>query len=199
MKIKICGITHPDDAAQAVLCGANYIGVVFSKSSKRNVSVQMAKDIVKVTKHKGAIPVGVFVDQDENEIISICEQTGIECAQLHGETARQALPIVQSLYTIIYAMPSKTICQLPPSIIPLYDSSKGGSGTTFNWHSFSAPKREWFLAGGLTINNIREAIILLNPSGVDVSSGVEGKHTVRKDPNLIRAFINIVNTIGNSV
>ncbi len=201
MIVKICGITHPEDAAHAALAGADYIGILFSERSKRKVSVSLAKEIVHASKNAGAIPVGVFVEESATQILSFCERAGINDVQLHGEISRAAVPIIQSLYSIIYAIPveahgavSDTI-KLPPSIISLYDGRKGGMGIPFDWAQFSPPARKnWILAGGLTPDNIKDAITLLKPYGVDVSSGVEFNNSLRKDPALVAAFITAAKT-----
>lgn len=202
MKVKICGVTHPDDAEYAARLGTDYIGIIFADQSRRKVSLPVAKDIVEASRNIGAEPVGVFVDQTADQIFAICEQTGINTIQLHGALSRQALHVLLGNYSIIYAIPVEkngTISQtqaLPISVIPLYDNSKGGTGISFDWTAFSPPKDTlWMLAGGLNSENVAAAIALLNPGGVDVASAVEFPNTTRKDPALVRAFIRAVKQI----
>lgn len=196
MKVKICGMTHPDDAEYAARLGADYIGIIMADRSRRKVSLSVAKCIADVSRKVGAEPVGVFVDQTADQIISICTQTGINTVQLHGATSHQALHTILGYYSIIYAVSVEkngVISQtqtLPISVIPLYDHSNGGTGVPFDWMTFSPPKNTcWMLAGGLNADNIAEAIALLKPNGVDVATGVEFPNSTRKDPILVKAFI----------
>lgn len=196
MKIKICGITHPDDAEYAACSGADYIGMVFADQSKRKVALPTAKNIADVSKSIGAEPVGVFAGQTVDQIVSICEQAGINTIQLHGAVSQQALEMLLSTYSIIYAISVEKngiVSQkqsLPPQVIPLYDHSNGGTGMSFDWKAFTPPKNaSWILAGGLNSENVAEAITALNPGGVDVATGVEFPGTIRKDPCLVKAFI----------
>ncbi|MBA3721959.1 MAG: phosphoribosylanthranilate isomerase [Parachlamydiaceae bacterium] len=199
MKVKICGITHPDDAKCAAQEGADYIGIIFSDHSRRKVSIPLAIDIVHATKYEGAEPIGVFVDETADQIISFCENTGINRIQLHGSISKQSLPLLFKKYSIIYAIGvegngiATETYFLPEQVIPLYDNSKGGTGISFDWKSFHPPKNmPWILAGGLNPENVTEAINLLKPYGVDVSSGVEYPNMTRKDPILIKAFMQAI-------
>ncbi len=188
MLVKICGITHPDDALMAARLGANYIGMIFSRNSKRNVSLSSGNEIAKAARIGGAEPVGVFVDATFDEILMCCELTGITTVQLHGDTARQSVSSLD--LNIFYAVPDPfDYTALPMGIIPLFDNG-GGTGKTFDWTNFIPPtSTNWFLAGGLTPENVHKAIHTLSPFGVDVSSGVEYKETRRKDPARVAAFI----------
>ena len=195
MKVKICGMTHPDDAEYAALLGADYIGIIFADRSRRKVSLPVAKCIADVSGKAGAEPVGVFVNQASEQIISICTQTGINTVQLHGATSQQALHDILRHYSIIYAVAvekngiTSQTQTLPISVIPLYDNSSG-TGVPFDWMAFSQPKNTcWMLAGGLNADNVAEAIALLKPNGVDVATGVEFPNSTRKDPILVKAFI----------
>lgn len=196
MKVKICGVTHPGDAEYAACSGADYIGIIFAEQSRRKVSLPVAKGIAEATREAGAEPVGVFADQAADQIISICEKTGIDTIQLHGAASQQALHALLGCYSIIHAifvekngipLQAQT---LPSSVIPLYDNSNGGKGAPFDWKAFSPPKNTyWILAGGLNAVNVAEAIALLKPNGVDVATGVEFFNETRKDPILVKAFI----------
>lgn len=191
MKVKICGVTHPADAEFACNVGADYIGMLFSDRSKRKISASLAKEIVDAAKQKGAEPVGVFVDETADEITAICEYTGIRTIQLHGHTSQQAVGILMNHFSIIFAIGAdKQMSKLHPSLIPLYDNKEGGTGIAFDWKAFTPPSHgTWILAGGLNPANVGEAIKLLKPSGVDVSTGVEYPHQLRKDPLLVESFL----------
>lgn len=196
MKVKICGMSHPNDAEFAAHSGADYIGIIFADRSRRKVSLPMAKCIAQVSKNAGVVPVGVFVDHTADQIISICTQTGISTVQLHGGTSKHALHAIIDNYSVICAVSvekSGVVSQaqtLPVSVMLLYDNLNGGTGDPFDWMAFCPPKETcWMLAGGLNANNVAKAIAVLKPNGVDVASGVEFPNSTRKDPNLVKAFI----------
>lgn len=193
MKVKICGVTHPEDALFAARLGADYIGIIFSDRSKRKVEQQMGKQIAAAAQQQGATPVGVFVDESAEEILTICNETGIAFVQLHGAISQSTVNVLP--FPVFYAIEvqgNRTVLetpQLPSKAIPLYDCGKGGSGIPFDWVHFSPPDHPWILAGGLHPGNVREAIDKLNPYGVDVATGVELPQCTRKDPDLLKAFI----------
>lgn len=168
MKVKICGITHPEDALHAAKCGADYIGIIFAKGSKRCVTPEQAEAIATAARKGGAVPVGVFVDAKSEDIKAICKRAKISTVQLYG------------------------VSGYPEGLDQLYvvDGENPGSGKTFDWKSFSPPKDiPWMLAGGLNPENVAAAIRLLQPYGVDVASGVEKPGSTRKDSQLVAAFI----------
>jgi len=196
MKVKICGVTHPDDALYAARLGADYVGIIFSPQSKRQVLQKEAKAIAQSARQGGAEPVGVFVDESLEEIIECCTAAEIGTIQLHGPRAQECLLDLQGRYSIIYSIPVgadgavSSEHPLPVNGTLLFDGLKGGSGKTFDWSAFSPPEgRFYLLAGGLNPDNVKEAIDLLAPGGVDVSSGVELAGSIRKDPLLVKVFI----------
>jgi len=199
--IKICGITNPKLAAEAVHLNAYYIGIVMDEHSKRYVTVDQAKLIADSVKNAGGIPVAVFVDTPINEIISICEACDIKTVQLHGKKSRKEHHYLPHAFQRIYVMHVNQDGILYPDNgceleyldqkrdFILFDTNKGGSGQSFNWNVFKyTGKLPFFLAGGLTPNNIGTAIKALQPNGVDVSSGVETAPGI-KDLQLIKRFI----------
>lgn len=194
MLIKICGITHPDDAHTAVYHGADWIGMIFCQKSKRLVSLSTAREITQVATQHGAKPVAVFVEQNGDEIMEICEATGIRTVQLHGDVSKQAIDQLLPHFEVI------DVCRVGHTKLStttakwiLCDSAEGGSGKTFDWDRFQPPRSShWILAGGLNPVNVAEAVKRLRPDGIDVSSGVEKPGTVRKDPLLIQQFIKAI-------
>lgn len=207
MKVKICGITHPEDAQYAARQGAAYIGMIFSERSRRRVSLEEAKKISESARECGAEPVGVFLEHTQEQIFCICEDVGIDVVQLHGSEAKRALKeLLRREYKIIYAV---TVGEngglqhkypLPASVISLYDTAGGGTGIPFCWEAFSPPSDTfWMLAGGLNPGNIKKAITLLRPGGVDVATGVEIPKTTRKDPELVKLFIQEANNIEEKI
>lgn len=195
MKVKICGITHPKDAENAALNQADYIGVNFSKISKRYVSPVDANEIVIASKLNGAEPVGVFVDETIEEINEICDRLRLKTIQLHGFEAQKHFDLLRKRFTIFFGISVNNHCIqqsffVPNNVYPLFDYPGGGSGKTFNWETFFPPLGiPWILAGGLCPNNVRHAIDLLKPYAVDVASGVEVSGSNRKDIQLVKEFI----------
>lgn len=199
--VKVCGITEPNMAKEAALAGATFIGLVFHPDSKRHIEdLTLAKQIVKGTHAHGARAVGVFVNQTADDINAICEQTGINLVQLHGDIARKGIASINKTINKIYVIPvnAQGNYQLQADQLNLLDSSSDyllfdyktpGTGTKFDHNNFSyAGNFDYFIAGGLCPNNVADCIDLLNPFAVDVSSGVEDK-SGSKSIALIHQFI----------
>lgn len=194
MLVKICGIQTVETAKVAVEAGADMIGFVFAPSKRRILPKQaaiIARHIPSTVKK-----VGVFVNETQKNIREISEVVGLNIIQLHGDEHPE---IVKGLpYSIIKAYSIDQIDLLKKQTFPcdyvLIDSPpttyRGGSGKTFNWElATNLPIRQnkIILAGGLTPENVAEAIASFNPAGVDVSSGVETNG--KKDPKKIKQFL----------
>ncbi|HKQ37234.1 MAG TPA: phosphoribosylanthranilate isomerase [Verrucomicrobiae bacterium] len=197
VRIKICGITSIEDAVAAVNAGADALGFMFYERSPRRISMDMAAAI------KNALPpfvvkVGVFADATEN-VVRSAALCGLNVLQFHGNETPEFLKRFSPTATI-KAFRVQNAASL--AMLPTYNTSSwlldsytpaqlGGTGTTFNWDlAIQARKlgRPIILAGGLTPENVADAIRKVRPYAVDVSSGVEfapGK----KDPAKIAAFI----------
>ena len=200
--IKICGLQSPDQAIQAIDAGADYIGLVFHPLSKRFVSTSMAKNISAVTLDKGAIPVGIFVDQSYEKIMEICDMTQITIVQLYGHAATQhvALPThyrrwyVQTLSSKGVMMPcdeTRSACD-PSRDALVFDHHNPGHGHTFDWNQIHYEGDfPIVFAGGLTSHNVGLAIQQFRPSVVDVSSGVEQAKGI-KDLYKMQQFVHAV-------
>lgn len=196
--IKICGISDPNMAREAARANAHYIGLVFHPQSKRAVTKEEALPIVKTIKEEGALPVAVFKDECFAIMKDICEKTGIDIVQLHGDTSRREHHFLPQNYQRIFAMSAVNISTFSSEGLDqkrdfiLIDSDTPGEGKCLDWGTFHyhLPFR-WFLAGGLNEKNVARAITLLHPNGVDVSSGVESQPG-QKDATLISQFIRAV-------
>jgi phosphoribosylanthranilate isomerase len=199
MKIKICGITNLEDALIAAHMGADALGFIFVKESPRVISADAARDIIKKLP-PFIITIGVFVDSTEEEIRSIAEQTGIQCIQLHGnespaDYSKISIPVIKA-FRVQPDFRAEVLLQYPAAayLLDTYvNGTAGGTGKTFDWDIAISAKAygRVILAGGLTPNNIGEAIKKVQPYGVDISSGVEsvpGKKDKRKLQLLFKAI-----------
>lgn len=193
MFVKICGITSEDDALLAVAMGADAIGFVFAPSS-RQVAAGHVRDIVRRLPPE-ILTVGVFRDEAPQRVIEIVQTAGLRGAQLHGhESPEDARHVKSRVDVLIQAFPAgaeslRHADDWSADII-LIDSPAPGSGQVFDWSlAEGAPSgRRVLLAGGLTSDNVADAIATVRPWGVDVSTGVEAEPG-RKDPRKVRAFI----------
>jgi phosphoribosylanthranilate isomerase len=199
MFVKICGITRPVDAAAAVEAGANALGFVFWPNSPRFVDPYVARAIV-ATLPPFVVPVGVFVNQPVEYVKGVAALVGLGAVQLHGDEDAAYLagirhPVIKA---VSVADASDQLDQWPPRTMLLLDVrdpvARGGTGRTIDWTAAAsiAKRRRSLLAGGLTPDNVAEAIALVQPYGIDVSSGVERSPGV-KDPARIRALFEAVN------
>jgi len=198
VRIKICGITNLADALKSQELGAHALGFNFYPKSPRYITKEKAKKIIKMLP-PFIVTVGVFVNEDIDEINNIIEYTGIEVVQLHGyETqdycSKFSLPVVKTL-RINDKNDLKYINSYKVSafLLDSYSKGYGGSGKSFDWEIAIGAKRygNIILAGGLNEKNILEAIKRVKPYGVDVCSGVE-KAPGKKDHDKLERFINIV-------
>ena len=195
MKVKICGVTSVEDARIAVDAGANAIGVNFYTRSVRCVSAETAAAIV------AALPpsvwrVGVFVDAPRAEVEELVERCGLDTVQFHGsESPDDCRGWAQRTIKAVRVKDAETLrhAAVYPVDFILADAYveglAGGTGRTVpvEWVSGVAPKR-LVLAGGLTPDNVAEAVRRVRPFAVDVASGVE-MAPGRKDPERVRRFI----------
>jgi phosphoribosylanthranilate isomerase len=196
-KIKICGLTNFEDASAAIDLGADALGFVFFKGSPRNISPEKAAAII--TKLPVfTTTVGLFVNEPREEILKIVNQTGVSVIQLHGEEPPEACILTRK---VIKGIRIKSLESLEPLkryqglvsafLLDTYAPHMlGGTGQVFNWDIALEAKNfgRVILAGGLTPENISEAISRVKPYAVDVSSGIELEKG-RKDHQKMRLFI----------
>ena len=192
MFVKICGTTSEEDALLAVAMGADAIGFVFAPSP-RQVAASLAADIVKRLPPE-VVTVGVFRNESPQRVVEIVNRTGLRAAQLHGgETAEHTRWVRERVPFVI-----KGFAAGDPAVrragdygadVVLLDSPRPGSGQVFDWSLAEAPSRtRVMLAGGLTPDNVGDAVAQVRPWGVDVVTGVEAEPG-RKDARKVRAFI----------
>lgn len=196
LRIKICGITSLEDAFAAVEYGADAVGFVLHPKSPRVVTPETAKTIV------SALPplittVGVFVDKNKSEIEKIVQDVDFDIIQLHGSEPPEVCHLCRK---VIKAIKVKDLTSLEPLskykvsafLLDTYSPyTIGGTGQIFNWDIAVEAKKfgRIILAGGLTPENIEEAIKRVQPYGVDVSTGVEGNKKGKKDYEKLKLFI----------
>jgi len=213
--VKICGMTNLEDALVAVEAGADAVGFVFYEKSPRNVSVEVAREIVEKLP-ESVEKVGVFVDHDAVQIHHVVTDAALTAVQLHGSRS------LESVWNDRWSAPeqigtSKIIPMIHGDSIRggfligeaavnsifalLLDSNvnglSGGTGTAFDWKASCEMAQVLsstipiIVAGGLTPTNVNTAIKLLQPFGVDVVSGVEARPG-KKDSEKVRAFVRAV-------
>lgn len=197
--IKVCGITRPEDARAAAAAGATAIGIVFWPGSPRAVDPEHARAIVAALP-EGVPAIGVFVNQSVDAINAIAMASKLFAVQLHGDEPMDVIgrirrPVIRSL-SLEHA---GRLDEIPAQATVLLDAAdpvkRGGTGRAIDWKAAAAiaRRRDVVLAGGLRPENVGEAIGVVHPYGVDVSSGVESAPGI-KDPARIEAFVKAVRT-----
>ena len=206
VRVKICGITRSEDAIDAAYLGADALGFVFYSGSKRYIDPGAASKIIK-SLPPFITPVGVFVNEDKKRIQEVKSVSGIDLVQIHGDedpdfcnslgmkyikacrvTDRDSLENIRYYNTSFILLDSHS------------EDSYGGTGRTFNWKDASSYNffgKSIILSGGLNSDNVRNAINLVNPYAVDVSSGVESAPGI-KDHTKLKDFIEAIKNENRS-
>ena len=193
MKVKICGITDIDDALYAAELGADALGFIFVKSSPRYIAPSAARKIIRALP-PFVMPVGVFANTPYKDVLKVIDQTSIGCVQLHGKETPQQL----AKYPVPGYKSFRVDSSFNPEILRRYkglaylldtkiSGKLGGTGQTFNWEIAVKAKEYGYiiLAGGLTPENIAEAVEIVRPYAVDVNSGVE-EHPGKKSKTKLK-------------
>jgi phosphoribosylanthranilate isomerase len=211
VRVKICGITHPDDLRAAVDAGADAVGFNFYPQSSRFVDTATAGPLIRATP-PSVEPVGVFVEARADEMREIAMCLGLRAVQWHGDGS----PPEGDLGPIPFYVAARVRCEgclagirnmvasrrssVTPIAAVLIDAHVpgqfGGTGQTAPWHLLAGfdPGVPVILAGGLTPENVAEAIRIVKPWGVDVASGVESSPG-RKDAEKMRRFVEAVRSV----
>ena len=190
-KIKFCGLKTLDDISFANELFPEYVGFIFAPKSKRYVApAQVAK--LRAALSKKILAVGVFVNENISTVAELLNAGIIDAAQLHGNEDDNYIQTLRGTKKIIIkAFQSDNIAAAQGSRADFVLIDAGaGDGKTFDWNLVKNLRREYFLAGGLTPENVGDAIKILNPFAVDVSSGIETDG--RKDFNKMAAFAKAV-------
>ena len=214
-KIKFCGLTRSEDVHAAIECGADAIGLNFYKPSPRYVSPDTAREL-SLAAHKRALRVGVFVNASPKEVDAVLANCPLDCIQLHGDEIPDWIDqasVISSLKSMLFikavawrdleedrekvlAWTKSQHPRLLGLLIDAYDSvQRGGTGKTARWDLlFPRPKEfrnsKILLAGGITPENISQAINTARPDGVDIASGIEAAPGI-KDHSKMRAIAEV--------
>ena len=192
-KIKLCGLTRPEDIAAANVLKPEYIGFVFAAKSKRYVFRKIAAEL-KARLSPEIQAVGVFVNEKPETVADLLNMGIIDIAQLHGQEdesyiqnlrTRTNKPFIQAFR--VDGPESLAKAEKSPADMILLDSGAGGTGTAFDWTLLEKFERPYFLAGGLGPNTVGDAVKRLHPYAVDVSSGIETAG--KKDEQKMAAFV----------
>jgi phosphoribosylanthranilate isomerase len=204
VKVKICGITNWTDAQRAVEAGVQFLGFNFYRPSPRYIRPAFARRIIQRLPERISV-VGVFVNESEATMLAIAQRVGLDYLQLHGDEPpeqvarlKRKIPVIKAVRVRDSFQPKQldSFGRASSILLDGFDPRRhGGTGKTFNWSLArgSNGSRRIFLAGGLTPENVAEAIRVAHPYAVDVCSGVE-VHPGTKDPARIVALMWAVKT-----
>lgn len=200
-RVKICGITNLEDARLAVEYGADALGFVFYEGSPRHVFPETVREIISHLP-PFVTTVGVFVNASPQEIREVMDLAGLDVVQLHGDEPQEECSLFPRVIKAFRVRELSDIERLKgysvsAYLLDAYDPEvPGGTGQTFNWDIAVEAKKYGpiILAGGLTPENVADAVSRVRPYAVDVSSGVEAQKG-KKDPEKMRLFIERVKKI----
>ena len=202
-RIKICGITRPEDALSAAAAGVDAIGLVFYAKSPRAVTIEQAQAIISVLP-PFVTRVGLFVDATPAELDAVLDRVELDLVQFHGNETRTQCEAAGKEYMkavkvresadILAAIEQYTTASA--LLLDTYDPEiPGGTGKTFDWNNIPPNLlKPVILAGGLTAANVQAAIVTVKPYAVDVSGGVEVSRGI-KSAEKIRQFVEAVNGV----
>jgi phosphoribosylanthranilate isomerase len=200
VKVKICGVRSFEEAEAALAAGADALGFNFWPPSPRNIAPRDALELIGQISPVASL-VGVFVNEDANRILDIASELRLSAVQLHGDESPEFCERLRSIKTIKAIRVGQDfdlgIIKSYPVSMVLLDSdirgSYGGTGQRFDWRIAIEAKRlaPIILAGGLTTENVWDAITHVRPAAIDVCSGVEAEPG-RKDPARLRSFMEVV-------
>lgn len=191
-RVKICGITAVEDGLTAAELGADALGFVFAPS-KRRISPQTARGIIKELP-PFVTTVGVFVNETVEKVQDIADFSGIDVIQLHGAEspeycAKLKKRVIKRIDVLDVDTTETLVSKMRLYKVAAYLLDPGaGSGKVFHWEKAKGIDLPLIIAGGLTPGNVKNVVRLLNPYGVDVSSGVEKSPGI-KDKDKVRIFI----------
>jgi phosphoribosylanthranilate isomerase len=201
VRVKICGITNIEDALLAVKLGADALGFIFAESPRRVDPETVAGIVSQLPPFVSKV--GVFVDEDKEMVAKIAHLCGLDTLQFHGvEPPEYCARFQEKVIKALRVKNAESLEVLSSYSVDAFlldthvEGVPGGTGITFDW-SFAVEAKKYgriILSGGLNPENVAEAIKLVRPYAVDVSSGVEMR-TGKKDPEKLKAFIERVKDV----
>ena len=198
VKVKVCGITNPEDAHLASESGADAIGLIFAESP-RKVSVEEAREIAAALP-ENVLKVGVFVNEEPEEVLRIAREVELDYAQLHGDEAPEAVTFLREagvkVMKALRVRDEDSFAALDGYGADLVmldawsEKARGGTGERFDWALAKSLRGRGniVVSGGLSPENVREAISFFEPYGVDASSSLE-ETPGKKDEERVRRFV----------
>ena len=198
VKVKVCGITNPEDARAAATAGAAAIGLIFAESP-RKVGIEEAREVAAALP-EDILKVGVFVNAKPDEVVRIAREVGLDYAQLHGDEGPEDVTAVRGDgVKVIKALRVRAAADLAEIEVygaDLYlldaysEKARGGTGTRFDWRLAKSLKgrANILISGGLGPENVRDAVSYFEPWGVDASSSLESAPG-KKDRDRVRRFV----------
>ena len=209
VQIKVCGVTNGKDARACAELGASMIGFNFYPKSPRYIQPKVARRIIEAIP-PGICAVGVFVDAGAEEIRNIADLAGVRCVQLHGRTLPDTCSELAREFRVIRAFSTDPLFR--PEDVSLFGNCdvlvdahhpnlRGGTGLTCDWLAARTTRsfaRFLILSGGLTEENVGQAIATVTPHAVDVCSGVESAPGV-KNHKALEDFITAVRAASSSI
>jgi phosphoribosylanthranilate isomerase len=203
VKVKVCGITNLADALSAIEAGADALGFNFYTRSPRYIAPEEARKIISALPPDAVLCVGVFVNEESAAtVMRITAASGVAAVQLHGDESPEYCAELRGQRVIKalrvgkdFAPERATAYRAESILLDAYSAhARGGTGETFDWELARRTRRlvaQLYLAGGLTVENVAEAIVAVRPYAVDVCSGVE-LAPGRKDEARVREFVSAV-------
>lgn len=194
--VKICGIKTPAEARDVASLDVDFLGVIFAKS-KRQVSVQTAREIADIAHRAGKKCVGVFAGQSDCEIMEICEFVPLDAAQIHGEVSSNLYANLKAMglevwrvYSVLDELPAvdTALCDMP--LFDCKGQNAGGNGISFDWEILRGVKFDFGMAGGIGEHNAREAI-KFSPRVLDLNSKVEDENGI-KSADKIKKILKLI-------
>ncbi len=197
--VKVCGITDPEDAGKATRSGADAVGLVFAESP-RKLGVEQAREIV-ATLPGSIMKVGVFVDEEPEEVLRIVREVGLDYAQLHGDESPETVTFLRGegvkVIKALRVRGADSLGMMDEYEADLFlldawsEKARGGTGERFDWELAKSHggRGNILVSGGLTPENVREAIRFFEPYGVDASSSLEDAPGT-KNGERVRRFVN---------
>jgi phosphoribosylanthranilate isomerase len=198
VKAKVCGITTPEDALTAANSGADAVGLVFAESP-RKLSVEQAREVA-TTLPDGVLKVGVFVDEEPEEVLRIVREVGLDYAQLHGDESPETVTFLRGegvkVIKALRIQGAGSLAAMDRYEADLFlldawsEKARGGTGERFDWEVAKSygGRGNILVSGGLTPENVREAIRFFEPYGVDASSSLEDAPG-KKNGERVRRFV----------